>query len=137
MQRTLSVPLRSSASTAECCSACRAAGDSRLAPGFDQDCKYNLKKRKSYISCLPEAGGASVTRQLPLKVSGKSLHGLFSSIGSCFGTGYRFGGSSPEGFDCSGFAGFHYEKKFPHAPATDMRRARTPLEVRGLARQGS
>ncbi|TLU88525.1 MAG: hypothetical protein FDX30_00405 [Chlorobium sp.] len=39
---------------------------------FDQDCKYNLKKRKSYISCLPEESGSSALRPLPLKVAWKS-----------------------------------------------------------------
>ena len=84
----------------------------RTGSGYDQDCKYNLKKRKSYISCIPEGSSSTVIRTLPLQVSGQSLDHLLSSIENYLGTVYRYGGTTPDGFDCSGFVQFLYEKNF-------------------------
>ncbi|NTU96668.1 MAG: C40 family peptidase [Chlorobiaceae bacterium] len=80
--------------------------------GFDRDCKYSVKNRKSYISCIPEGSVSPVIRSLPLKVDGACIDNLFSSIGLHIGTMYRYGGKSPAGFDCSGFVQYLYEKNF-------------------------
>ncbi|MEI6756246.1 MAG: NlpC/P60 family protein [Chlorobium sp.] len=80
--------------------------------GYKQDCKYSLKKRKSYISCSQEGSWATVTCPLPLKVPQRSLDRLFSSIDDYLGTAYRAGGATPEGFDCSGFVYYLYRKNF-------------------------
>ena len=80
--------------------------------GYDQECKYSLKKRKSYISCIPDGGGSPVTRDLPIKVSERSLKDLFSSIEDHLGIRYRAGGTTPDGFDCSGFVQYLYKKNF-------------------------
>jgi cell wall-associated NlpC family hydrolase len=61
---------------------------------------------------MPEEGGSTVTRSLPLKVSERSLEHLFSSIEDQLGTRYRSGGSTPDGFDCSGFVQYLYKKNF-------------------------
>lgn len=84
----------------------------RTGSGYDQECKYSLKKRKSYISCIPEEGGSPVTRPLPLKVSERSLEHLFSSIDDHLGTRYRSGGTTPDGFDCSGLVNYLYKINF-------------------------
>ncbi|NTW68703.1 MAG: C40 family peptidase [Chlorobiaceae bacterium] len=80
--------------------------------GESRESKYSLKKRKSYISCLPEGGGATVRRPLPLRVPDQALNDLFDSIDNALGTSYRSGGSSPDGFDCSGLVTYLYKKNF-------------------------
>jgi murein DD-endopeptidase / murein LD-carboxypeptidase len=80
--------------------------------GVDRDCKYSAKNRKSYISCMPQEGASPVICRLPLKVDHASIENLFSSIGLYIGTAYRYGGKSPDGFDCSGFVQYLYEKNF-------------------------
>ncbi|NTV99528.1 MAG: C40 family peptidase, partial [Chlorobiaceae bacterium] len=80
--------------------------------GFDRDCKYSVKNRKSYISCIPTGSASPIIRQLPLKVNGTSLENLFTSIGLSIGTVYRYGGTTPDGFDCSGFVQYLYEQNF-------------------------
>ena len=84
----------------------------RRGSGYDQESKYSLKKRKSYISCIPDAGGSPVTRSLPLKVSERSIKRLFSSIDDHLGARYRPGGTTPDGFDCSGFVQYLYKNNF-------------------------
>jgi cell wall-associated NlpC family hydrolase len=74
--------------------------------------KYSLKKRISYISCIPEGSGSPVTRHIPLKVTERSLEQLFSSIDDHLGTHYRSGGTTPDGFDCSGFVQYLYKQNF-------------------------
>jgi cell wall-associated NlpC family hydrolase len=78
----------------------------------DQDCKYSVKNRKSYISFMPDGSSKPVIRTLPLKVDGESMDKLFSSIGLFIGREYRYGGKTPDGFDCSGFVQYLYEKNF-------------------------
>ena len=74
--------------------------------------KYSLKNRKSHISCRPEGSSFAVTCTLPMKVTQQSLSQLFSSIDESLGTRYRYGGSSPDGFDCSGLVLYLYKKNF-------------------------
>jgi len=88
------------------------AGCQSFDTGVDRDCKYSAKNRKSYISCLPREGASPVMRRLPVKVDPASIENLFSSIGLYIGTAYRYGGKSPDGFDCSGFVQYLYEKNF-------------------------
>jgi lipoprotein Spr len=85
---------------------------SRSGSGYRMESKYSLKNRKSHISCRPEGWGSAVTCSLPLKVTRQSLDQLFSSIDEHLGTRYRFGGSSPDGFDCSGLVLYLYQKNF-------------------------
>ena len=80
--------------------------------GYRMESKYSLKNRKSHISCRTERGGSTLTCALPLKVSRQSLDQLFSSIDESLGTRYRYGGASPEGFDCSGLVLYLYGKNF-------------------------
>jgi murein DD-endopeptidase / murein LD-carboxypeptidase len=80
--------------------------------GYRMESKYSLKNRKSHISCRPEGPGSAITCSLPLKVMPQSLNHLFSSIEESLGARYRYGGSSPEGFDCSGLVLYLYGKNF-------------------------
>ena len=80
--------------------------------GYRMEGKYSLKNRKSHISCHPEGSSFAVTCVLPLKVNAHSLDQLFSSINQTLGTPYRYGGSSPDGFDCSGLVLYLYGKNF-------------------------
>ena len=80
--------------------------------GYRMESKYSLKNRKSHISCRPEGSNSAVTCALPLKVTPYSLDQLFSSIDESLGTRYRYGGSSPDGFDCSGLVLYLYKKNF-------------------------
>ncbi len=80
--------------------------------GYRMESKYSLKNRKSHISCRPEGSSFAVTCALPLKVTPQSLDHLFSSIDEQIGTRYRYGGASPEGFDCSGLVLYLYQKNF-------------------------
>jgi len=75
----------------------------RTGSGYNFESKYSLKKRKTHISCTTERGGPTVIKPLPLKVSEQTFDRLFSSIDELLGTPYRSGGSTPDGFDCSGF----------------------------------
>jgi cell wall-associated NlpC family hydrolase len=61
---------------------------------------------------MPEGGGSPVTRPLPLKVSERSIKHLVSSIEGRLGTRYRPGGTTPDGFDCSGFVQYLYKDAF-------------------------
>jgi len=61
---------------------------------------------------MQEGSGSTVTRDLPLKVTEKSLEQLFSSIDDYLGTNYRPGGASSHGFDCSGFVFYIYKQNF-------------------------
>lgn len=61
---------------------------------------------------MPDGSSKPVIRPLPLKVDGGSMDKLFSSIGLFIGREYRYGGKTPDGFDCSGFVQYLYEKNF-------------------------
>jgi lipoprotein Spr len=80
--------------------------------GDSRESKYSLKKRKSYISCIPENGSTAVICHLPLKVAPRDLRQMFSSVSSSLGSPYRPGGSTPDGFDCSGLTAYLYKKQF-------------------------
>ncbi len=80
--------------------------------GYRMESKYSLKNRKSHISCRPEGRNSALTCALPLKVTPQSLDQLFSSIEESLGTRYRYGGASPDGFDCSGLVLYLYGKNF-------------------------
>ncbi|NTW52231.1 MAG: C40 family peptidase [Chlorobiaceae bacterium] len=72
--------------------------------------KYSLKKRKSYISC---AGPESLARcALPVHVSGRDYMKMLELIETVKGSKYRYGGCSPEGFDCSGLVQFIYGSSY-------------------------
>ncbi|MBN1278526.1 MAG: C40 family peptidase [Chlorobium sp.] len=90
------------------------AGCSSASSGsrYDPDCKYSLKKRKTHISRIVPGSPDPVTEELPVKVSGHEILQLFSSIRERFGTVYRWGGRSLDGFDCSGFVQYLYEETF-------------------------
>jgi lipoprotein Spr len=80
--------------------------------GYRMESKYSLKNRKSHISCRLDGSSSAVTCALPLKVTQQSLDHLFSSIDESLGARYRYGGSSPDGFDCSGLVLYLYQKNF-------------------------
>ncbi len=84
----------------------------RTGSGYNFESKYSLKKRKTHISCVAERGGSAVIKPLPLKVSERSFDRLFSSINELLGTSYRSGGSTPDGFDCSGLVQYLYKQQF-------------------------
>ncbi|NHQ59704.1 C40 family peptidase [Chlorobium sp. BLA1] len=80
--------------------------------GESRESKYSLKKRKSYISCMAEGRGSAEICRLPLKVPERSIDRLFSSLDDAMGTAYRSGGSTPDGFDCSGLVSYLYKQNF-------------------------
>ncbi|MEI6848234.1 MAG: C40 family peptidase [Chlorobiaceae bacterium] len=80
--------------------------------GSTRECKYTLKKRNSYISCIPEKSFFPLLCHLPVKVTERSIRQMFSSIERSLGTPYRLGGTTPEGFDCSGFVSYIYKQNF-------------------------
>jgi len=84
----------------------------RTGSGYNFESKYSLKKRKSHISCTAEPVGFAVIKPLPLKVSERTYDRLFFSIDELLGTAYRNGGSTPDGFDCSGFVQYLYKQQF-------------------------
>ena len=84
----------------------------RRASGYEQEWKYSLKKRKLHISCRGDEGWPAVIMPLPMRVSGESLDALFSSLDELLGTPYRPGGSTPDGFDCSGLVQYLYKQQF-------------------------
>ncbi|TLU81523.1 MAG: NlpC/P60 family protein [Chlorobium sp.] len=84
----------------------------RTGSGDNFASKYSLKKRKTHISCTVERGGPAVIKPLPLKVSAQAFDRLLPSVDELLGTSYRIGGSTPDGFDCSGFVLYLYKQQF-------------------------
>ncbi|TNJ39001.1 NlpC/P60 family protein [Chlorobaculum thiosulfatiphilum] len=72
--------------------------------------KYSLKKRKTSISRLRPQGPERC--DVPVQVSERAFRAMLDSIEESKGVKYRFGGSSPEGFDCSGFVQYLYNRSF-------------------------
>ncbi len=72
--------------------------------------KYSLKKRKSYISCTRTEGLQGCP--LPVRVSEQEYRQMLSWIDAAKGIRYRFGGTVPDGFDCSGFTRYLYDVTF-------------------------
>jgi hypothetical protein len=72
--------------------------------------KYSLKKRKTSISRLRPQGPELC--DLPVQVSERAFRAMLDSIEETKGIKYRFGGTSPEGFDCSGFVQYLYSQSF-------------------------
>ena len=72
--------------------------------------KYSLKKRKTSISRLrPQVPERC---DLPVQVSERAFRAMLESIEESRGIRYRFGGTSTEGFDCSGFIQYLYSQSF-------------------------
>ncbi|MEI6639971.1 MAG: C40 family peptidase [Chlorobium sp.] len=84
----------------------------RRGSDYEFESKYSLKKRKTHISCTAERGGTAVIKPFPLKVSERTFDALFSSIEELLDAPYRSGGTTPEGFDCSGFVQYLYKQQF-------------------------
>jgi murein DD-endopeptidase / murein LD-carboxypeptidase len=72
--------------------------------------KYSLKKRKSYISCTGPEGLSGCP--LPVRVPERSYQRMLSWIDAAKGTRYRYGGTAPDGFDCSGFVQYLYSLSY-------------------------
>lgn len=72
--------------------------------------KYSLKKRKTSISRLWPQGFEQC--ELPVRVSEGAFRAMLELVESSKGVKYRFGGASPEGFDCSGFVQYLYSNTF-------------------------
>ena len=72
--------------------------------------KYSLKKRKTYISCTRPEGLSGCP--LPVRVTEGSWHRMLNWVEAAKGTKYRFGGTVPDGFDCSGFVQYLYGLSF-------------------------
>jgi cell wall-associated NlpC family hydrolase len=72
--------------------------------------KYSLKKRKTYISRLRPQGPERC--KLPVQVSERAFMAMLDTVEETRGVKYRFGGSSTEGFDCSGFVQYLYSNSF-------------------------
>lgn len=106
------------------------AGCSSISTGsrYDPDCKYSLKKRKTHISRIVPESHRPVTAELPVKVSGESIERLFIAVRDRLGTTYRWGGTTIDGFDCSGFVQYLYEESF------QLRMPRTSSDMASLGR---
>lgn len=72
--------------------------------------KYSLKKRKTSISCIRSQ--APEQCDLPVKVPENAYRGLVESVEKSKGIPYRFGGNTPQGFDCSGFVQYLFNDAF-------------------------
>lgn len=72
--------------------------------------KYSLKKRKSYISCSRPEGISGCP--LPVRVSENSYQQMLRWIDAAKGTKYHYGGTVPDGFDCSGFVQYLYSLSY-------------------------
>ena len=87
-------------------------GSSGSLSQHDPNCKYSLKKRKTYITCI-SPGTATPTRcPLPVTVSGTLIDRFFISINNALGIRYRYGGTTTEGFDCSGLVMHLFRETF-------------------------
>ena len=97
--------------------------------------KYSLKKRKSYISCIHPAGPEKCA--LPVRVKERAYREMVSLVEASRGTRYQYGGTAPDGFDCSGFVQYLYSTSFqmllPRSSA-DLALLGTIVERRDLKR---
>jgi cell wall-associated NlpC family hydrolase len=57
------------------------------------------------------------------------MRSFFSDVRQFFGIRYRFGGQSTEGFDCSGFVRFMYDRVF------NTKLPRTSIEMAGIGQK--
>jgi murein DD-endopeptidase / murein LD-carboxypeptidase len=92
----------------------------------DPDCKYSLKKRKTYITCISPGSAAPMRCSLPIKVSENLFDRFFTSINNTLGVRYRYGGTTKDGFDCSGLVVHLYKETF------QMQLPRTAAELSSL-----
>ena len=72
--------------------------------------KYSLKKRKTSISRLRPQGPERC--ELPVQVSERAFRAMLDKIEETRGVKYRPGGTTTEGFDCSGFVQYLYSNSF-------------------------
>jgi lipoprotein Spr len=72
--------------------------------------KYSLKKRKTSISRLRPQGPERC--DVPVQVSERAFRAMLDSIEEAKGVKYRFGGTTTDGFDCSGFVQYLYNRSF-------------------------
>lgn len=72
--------------------------------------KYSLKKRKTSISRLRPQGPEMCN--VPVQVSERAFRAMLDSIEETKGVKYRFGGTTTDGFDCSGFVQYLYNRSF-------------------------
>lgn len=86
------------------------ACQSTLSLSDRMEAKYSLKKRKTSISRLWPQGPEPC--RLPVQVSGRAYQAMLDSIEETKGIKYRYGGTTPEGFDCSGFVQYLYSLSF-------------------------
>ena len=80
---------------------------------------------ESFASITPNK---SVVEQ-ELEKPAYSMSSFFNDVRQFFGVRYRWGGQTPDGFDCSGFVKFMYERVF------SMRLPRTSIEMASIGRQ--
>lgn len=72
--------------------------------------KYSLKKRKTDISCSRADGVASC--RIPVRVTSAEYRRMLGWIEAARGTKYSYGGTVPDGFDCSGFVQYLYSLSY-------------------------
>jgi hypothetical protein len=72
--------------------------------------KYSLKKRKTDISCNRPEGLAAC--RIPVRVTAAEYRRMLGWIEAARGTKYSYGGTVPDGFDCSGFVQYLYSLSF-------------------------
>ncbi|MCW8796843.1 MAG: C40 family peptidase [Chlorobium sp.] len=80
---------------------------------------------------VPSESFASITPNKPvaeqeLEKPACSMSSFFNDVRQFFGVRYRWGGQTPDGFDCSGFVKFMYERVF------SMRLPRTSIEMASI-----
>ncbi len=80
---------------------------------------------ESFASVSPEN---TIAQSEPEK-SSCSMRNFFGDVKQFFGIRYRFGGQTPEGFDCSGFVRFMYDRVF------SMRLPRTSREMATIGKK--
>ncbi len=80
---------------------------------------------ESFAAISPEN---TIAQSEPEKTS-CSMQSFFSDVKQFFGIRYRFGGQTPEGFDCSGFVRFMYDRVF------SMRLPRTSWEMATIGKK--
>ena len=103
--------LRTTALMALACLLLALGGCQSTRPLADRmESKYSLKKRKTSISRLRPQGPERC--DVPVQVSERAFRAMLDSIEETKGVKYRFGGTTTEGFDCSGFVQYVYSRSF-------------------------